>query len=521
MGVINKIKKGMAKKKKPNMPKDLEKKFRYWSPKEKKAAKLAERKVTIARLALIEKTPFFGRMTLLLQAEPDQFTPTMGTDGEYLFYNPHFVNEMMTQPQLIGTILHEVLHCALLHPWRKGKRNHFKWNMATDYCINQMVKEHNLQLPDGVLYDSQYDDMSADKVYEMLPDPKEIKISMKRQGKKMSKSGGDWMSDKSRWGKDRRDKKKEESKGSGKNKKKKGDKDKKDQKNAQGGGKGKKKDQQQQGKNKQGKGSGQSKSKQGKDKQKGNGSQKGNKQRQKDLQKKWGKQNKDLMDKLKKGKKKGKGQKLKDFWEGVFESAMRGTDVGHLPGYLKRVWKELQAKKDWKKLLANYLSVSTDDFNFSSPDRRFLNEDFMLPDLQTEENIEDVVIAIDTSGSISTWQFNHFMSEVKEILEVFPQFRGWLLQCDWELQDTFEIQPDKDFNPKFRGGGGTNFQPVFNKIEKEQWNPRVLIYLTDGHGYFPDEEPNYPVIWLIDSDVQPPFGERVQYEYDREDMNDI
>lgn len=487
MGIINKIKKGVTKKLTPpkNMPKDVASKFKFWNPDDKKSAMIAEKKITMARLALIEKTPFFGRMTLLLEVEPDPLTPTMGTDGEYLFYNPHFVNDMMTQPQLVGTILHEVLHCALLHPWRKEKRNHFKWNMAADYVINPMVKEHNLQLPEGVLYDPKYADLSAEKVYDMLPDPKEIKIG--------GAGGGDWSSDKSRWGKERR-----EQKGKGKGK----GKDKKDSKS--------------------GSGSGKSNSKGGKDKKKGNGSGESGKDRQKRLQKQWEGKNKDLMDKLKdKGKGKGKGQKLEDFWKGVFESAMRGTDIGQLPGYLKRLWKELQPKKDWKKLLANYLSVSTDDFNFSTPDRRFLDEDFMLPDLYTEENLEDVVIAVDTSGSISTWQFNHFMTEVKEILDSFPQFKGWLIQCDWDIQNVFEIRPGKDFSPQFRGGGGTNFDPVFKHIEKESLNPRVLIYLTDGYGYFPDKEPDYPTIWLIDSDVEPPFGDRIQYEYDPDDKQDV
>ena len=84
---------------------------------------------------------------------------------------------------------------------------------------------------------------------------------------------------------------------------------------------------------------------------------------------------------------------------------------------MKRFYEELEAKKDWKKELQTYLSASSDDFNFSSPDRRFLEDPFYLPNLQDIEKLEDVVIAVDTSGSISTWQFNHFISEVKEIQE--------------------------------------------------------------------------------------------------------
>ena len=66
-----------------------------------------------------------------------------------------------------------------------------------------MVKEHNLQLPAGCLYDTRYVDLPAEKIYDMLPDPKEVKSKMKAQGQGMGEGGGDWTSDKSRWGKER------------------------------------------------------------------------------------------------------------------------------------------------------------------------------------------------------------------------------------------------------------------------------------------------------------------------------
>ena len=61
-----------------------------------------------------------------------------------------------------------------------------------------------------------------------------------------------------------------------------------------------------------------------------------------------------------------------------------------------------------------------------------------------------------------------------------------------------------------RGGGGTDFRPLFAKIEELGYKPDVLIMLTDTFGTFPDTPPDYPVIWAsIYENVEVPFGELV------------
>ena len=48
---------------------------------------------------------------------------------------------------------------------------------------------------------------------------------------------------------------------------------------------------------------------------------------------------------------------------------------------------------------------------------------------------------------------------------------------------------------KARGGGATSFAPPYEWVEKFNWQPESLIYLTDGFGRPPKEAPDYPVIW--------------------------
>jgi predicted metal-dependent peptidase len=60
------------------------------------------------------------------------------------------------------------------------------------------------------------------------------------------------------------------------------------------------------------------------------------------------------------------------------------------------------------------------------------------------------------------------------------------------------------------GGGGTDFRPLFDWIEREHLSPDLLIYFTDAEGQFPAREPSFPVAWLVKGKAPTPFGIRIQ-----------
>ena len=66
-----------------------------------------------------------------------------------------------------------------------------------------------------------------------------------------------------------------------------------------------------------------------------------------------------------------------------------------------------------------------------------------------------------------------------------------------------------------RGGGGTDFRPVFAALEEQGEAPAALVYLTDLCGPFPEVEPDFPVLWVSTSDREAPFGETVKLRIDR------
>jgi len=106
--------------------------------------------------------------------------PSMATDGVKLKYDPQFV-ESLSQFELIGVLAHETLHCANLHPWRIGNREQWRWNAAADFSINPIIQDCidtnlrspqqvvTMKLPQGVLLDDRFRNMSAEQIYELLP----------------------------------------------------------------------------------------------------------------------------------------------------------------------------------------------------------------------------------------------------------------------------------------------------------------------------------------------------------------
>ena len=87
-----------------------------------------------ARLILgprCQESAFFATLALRLKPEPSWEVDTIATDGVVLRYNPWFVTDLAPD-ELVGVVAHEVMHCALAHPSRRGARDPTRWNIACD-----------------------------------------------------------------------------------------------------------------------------------------------------------------------------------------------------------------------------------------------------------------------------------------------------------------------------------------------------------------------------------------------------
>jgi predicted metal-dependent peptidase len=120
-----------------------------------------------ARTALLLDHPFFGSLLFRLKGRESRSIATMATDGISLYYNPEFV-DTLNSATLSGVLAHEVLHPGLHHHVRRNGRDPRRWNEACDFAINPLLLDAGLSLPDGILVDNRFREMSAEQIYNLL-----------------------------------------------------------------------------------------------------------------------------------------------------------------------------------------------------------------------------------------------------------------------------------------------------------------------------------------------------------------
>lgn len=203
-------------------------------------------------------------------------------------------------------------------------------------------------------------------------------------------------------------------------------------------------------------------------------------------------------------------------WEiAVIQAAhsQRAADEGRLPGTLQRFLDELHAPKvDWRDILRRFAGTACkDDFSWARPNRAYLSLGIILPGLYSER-VEDITTIIDTSGSIDDAILTAFGSEIADIrVSVRPQMLR-SMYCDADVNHVDEFEEHDEFKVTGYGGGGTDFRPPFKWLADRDLTPTCAVYLTDGYGAFPTAPPPYPVLWVMTTDVQPPWGEVVRIE---------
>jgi predicted metal-dependent peptidase len=192
-------------------------------------------------------------------------------------------------------------------------------------------------------------------------------------------------------------------------------------------------------------------------------------------------------------------------------AAQQALQAGKLDGAMARMVDHLlQPQLPWRTLLAHYLStLARDDYSYMRPSRR--EGDFILPSLRSHQL--DLVVALDTSGSIKQQEIDEFLAELDAIKGQL-RARITFLPCDAALArgGPWVYEPWEAFTcpQSLDGGGGTDFRPVFDWVETQDVRPDLLVYFTDADGDFPVREPNYPVLWLVKGKHKVPWGRRVQ-----------
>ncbi len=419
----------------------------------------ADIKIMRAKAKLILDFPFFGTLCAGMFFVEDKSCQGVWTDGKKAGYNPFYI-ESSRFDEVVGMTAHIVLHRALGHHRRVSSRDFMLWNTACDYSINWILADSGFTLPEGHLLREDLKGLSAEEIYLVLLAEKD---ENKGESKEKKNKNKEIASVDSELNSSSSESEPEE----GLDQEIKSSRDNPDDEND------------------------------GAD-----GTQKENKKSK--LPQLSGEVREPEIDSS------PDSNEIKPdiLLHQAFNSAL---NEGKIPGSLKRaVENYINPVLDWKELLSRFIEKSgKSDYTWTSPNKRLVSMGIYLPGIKSEK-AENIVIAIDTSGSISEEEIKIFNSELKAALSSFDG-RITLLGCDTEVNLAMEISsweiPEKI---QFTGGGGTDFRPPFEWAEKNLSFVRCLFYLTDLNSSRYPEEPYYPVLWITTNRhymKKPPFGE--------------
>ena len=185
---------------------------------------------------------------------------------------------------------------------------------------------------------------------------------------------------------------------------------------------------------------------------------------------------------------------------------------GDLPKGIERfVESKGEVKVSWRDKLYRYVNThAKSDYRMFPPSKKHLYRGIALPSIYGEEL--KIIVAIDTSASIDDELLKVFLVELYEIMQVFTHYVIELIECDASIQNIQRLTPQEALEPTLKGGGGTNFTPVFDYVENLNEDFKFLIYFTDGKGSFPKYEPLIDTLWVMDNNFMEeiPFGTLLQ-----------
>lgn len=191
--------------------------------------------------------------------------------------------------------------------------------------------------------------------------------------------------------------------------------------------------------------------------------------------------------------------------------------AGNVPANIKRMVGDLlNPQKDWKELIAETVAVTYNDYSFSPPDRRFT--DLILPDFnEPDYAANNVLVWVDTSGSVGEDEFKLFISEIVGAIEQFGgRMDGWIGSFDHVCHPPVPFTTVEDCkDATYSGGGGTSFVNVFRATQElqEEMEIATMIIFTDGYAEFPENNPfDFDVVWIMTSEIEPPFGKHARLE---------
>lgn len=206
----------------------------------------------------------------------------------------------------------------------------------------------------------------------------------------------------------------------------------------------------------------------------------------------------------------------KNWARAVANATDKAKKAGNMPSNIQRLVEELlpEEKIDWREILRDWSrdAKSKRSRSWSRTNRR--RQDPPMPGYGND-NIFNIVIAFDVSGSVSDDMLKSMKTEIASLMDQDLCNQATLIAVDMEPKSIAVVTNSQgvvDWKP--RGGGGTDFRSAMELIRKEYSGSMGLLFLTDLETCSFGEEPSFPVCWVNFSPgnkLKAPFGRTVDY----------
>jgi predicted metal-dependent peptidase len=216
-------------------------------------------------------------------------------------------------------------------------------------------------------------------------------------------------------------------------------------------------------------------------------------------------------------------QQIKDeIKEAMLAAAATVDGAGNLPAGVKRLIQELtEPQMNWRELLRMQLeSTIKSDYTWMRASRKGWHMDAVMPGMKVDPMI-DIAVALDASGSISETMLKDFLGEIQGIMDSFPAYKIHVFTFDTEAYNPAQYDSDNlddicDYEVK--GGGGTDFDAIYNYLKAEEIEPKRLVVFTDGYPFGSWGDENYAdTVWILHgtTTIEPPWGQYAYYDEEK------
>lgn len=450
----------------------------------------AHRRFQLACEQIFQDYPFWATHLGILKIIESYAVPTCATDGEHLWWNPDWFEEL-NQSETMGVLIHELEHISRGHCLRLDTRDEGDWNIAADIEVNNHLLDQRIVLPQGGVWDHQYGQSAAEEIYPYVrtnkpkgsgsppppcppgtpttggqgpavPSQARPDSDAEAQGEPVDARGDD-----SEPGDDN---------GAQNDSPRPGSRDPEQPPPPlpppppnPGGG---------------------------------------------PSPPRWGRVTKPVNPDGTPLTPVQIQERLADVQITNYEAEKLENSYGNSPGNSIRSARGVKVAVDPRAALFHHLLASVHaDRSYQRTSRRYTDGDIIMPG-NDSLSLGNVAVGIDVSGSITLEQFQQMAGWLDEMFASFPETRVTAVYCNTQVTKHEEFT--KDDVPVMLSaptGGGTAFQPVFDWIADNYDEPiNVMLYMTDLAGPAP-REPDYPVVWVCTSpwrtEGSQPFGEMI------------